>query len=66
MSYQPEIISPYFELLTAETVKVYQKKGFQIIPWTVNKDEDMNQMISFQVDGIITDYPNSLLDILKN
>ena len=66
MSYQPEIISPYFKLLTAETIKAYQKQGFHIIPWTVNNEEDMKQMILLQVNGIITDYPNRLLEILKN
>ena len=45
MSYQPEIISPYFKLLSAESVKGYQTKGFQIIPWTVNEEKDMKQMI---------------------
>ena len=64
LSYPPEIISPYFKLLTTETVKAYQTKGFQIIPWTVNKEDDMKQMILWQVDGIITDYPNRLIEIL--
>lgn len=66
LSYKPQIISPYFELLTAEVVENYQSQGFQIIPWTVNSESNLKQMISWQVDGIITDYPDRLIKILKN
>ncbi|WP_405576620.1 glycerophosphodiester phosphodiesterase [Winogradskyella sp. Asnod2-B02-A] len=65
LSYQPEIISPYFKLLTSTSVKAYQAKGFKIIPWTINNEEDMKEMISWNVDGIITDYPNRLIELLK-
>ncbi len=65
LSYQPEIISPYFKLLTSESVKDYQSKGYQIIPWTINDEKDMKQMIAWNVDGIITDYPDKLVEILK-
>ncbi len=65
MSYKPEIISPYYKLIFGQLVEEYQAQGFEIIPWTVNKKQDMEQMISWQVDGIITDYPNRLIEILK-
>lgn len=65
MSFKPDIISPYFKLLTEEAINAHRAKGFQIIPWTVNKEEDMKRLISWQVDGIITDYPNTLIEILK-
>ena len=66
LSFKPEIISPYFKLLTAESVKAYQAKGFQIIPWTINAEEDMALMQSWEVDGIITDYPDKLIQRLKD
>ena len=62
----PEIISPYYKLLDSIIVRNLRAEKFKVIPWTVNKKEDMRQMISFQVDGIITDYPNRLIEILKN
>jgi glycerophosphoryl diester phosphodiesterase len=61
----PEIISPYYKLLDSIVVRNLRAEKFKIIPWTVNKEEDMKQMISWQVDGIITDYPNRLIEILK-
>ena len=65
LSFKPEIISPYFKLLTAESVKAYQAKGFKVIPWTINAIEDMKLMQSWAVDGIITDYPDQLIKILN-
>jgi len=66
LSFQPKIISPYFKLLSEAFILNYQKEGFQIIPWTVNTEADMKQMIAWNVDAIITDYPNVLLEILKD
>jgi glycerophosphoryl diester phosphodiesterase len=65
LSFSPEIISPYFKLITKESVGDYQNEGFQIIPWTVNTEEDMLIMIAFNVDGIITDYPNILIKLMN-
>ncbi|MBT8395075.1 MAG: glycerophosphodiester phosphodiesterase, partial [Bacteroidia bacterium] len=65
LSYKPEIVSPYFKLLTKETISHYQDKEFKVIPWTVNTEDDMLKMIEYQVDGIITDYPDRLIDLLN-
>jgi len=65
LSYKPEIISPYFKLLTLQKVLDYQEKKYQIIPWTVNNKDDLELMIEWQVDGIITDYPNELIKLLS-
>jgi glycerophosphoryl diester phosphodiesterase len=65
LSFKPEILSPYFELLAKESVDEYHKGGFKVIPWTVNTIEAMKKMIDFKVDGIITDYPDILVEILN-
>lgn len=64
MSYKPEIISPYYKLLDAKTVKNLQAENFIVIPWTVNEADEMQSMLDYNVDGIITDYPNVLQAIL--
>lgn len=63
LSYKPEIISPYFKLLSKNIVKDLKSRNFKVIPWTVNSKTDLKQMIDFQVDGIITDYPDVLINI---
>ncbi len=65
LSFTPEIISPYFKLLNQDRVAHYQEQGFKIIPWTVNTLEDLEKLIAYNVDGIITDYPNRLINLLK-
>ena len=65
LSYKPEIISPYYKLLDEKKVKSLQSEGFKVIPWTINSEPDMQQMINFKVDGIITDYPDRLIKLLE-
>lgn len=65
LSFNPEIISPYFKLLTRNQVQHYQDQGYKVIPWTVNKVPDLKRMINFGVDAIITDYPNKLINLLS-
>lgn len=66
LSYSPEIISPSYKLLDKKIVKNLHAKNFQVIPWTINTVEDMQLMINYGVDGIITDYPDRLIKLLKN
>ncbi len=64
MSYLPEIVSPDYKLLDAKTVRNLQVENFKVIPWTVNSVEDLKTLINLNVDGIITDYPDRLLNLL--
>ncbi|WP_405293116.1 glycerophosphodiester phosphodiesterase family protein [Algibacter sp. Ld11] len=65
MSYLPAIISPYYKLINKDTVSDLQNRGFKVIPWTVNTEQDMQLMIDYNVNGIITDYPDRLITVLK-
>jgi glycerophosphoryl diester phosphodiesterase len=58
LGFKPSIYSPYFKLLSEETVKSLQQQKIRVIPWTVNEVDDMKKMKSFGVDGFITDYPD--------
>lgn len=64
LTFKPEILGPYFELLNEDIVSEYKIKGFQILPWTINEVSDMKRLISYGVDGIITDYPDRLTNLL--
>lgn len=65
LSFKPEIVSPYFQLLDQKMVKNLQRQKFKVIPWTVNDIEDMQRMVDFGVDAIITDYHDKLLSLLS-
>ena len=58
------IWSPYFPELNAELVKEAHALGLQVIPWTVNKKEDMDRLIDWGVDGLISDRPDFLREVM--
>ena len=58
LDFIPTIYSPYFQLVTDTLVEQVHTKGMDLIPWTVNKVEDLKRLKALGVDGIITDYPN--------
>jgi glycerophosphoryl diester phosphodiesterase len=37
-----------------------------VIPWTVNEPADMERAIAAGVDGLITDYPDRLRNVLES
>ena len=57
---QAKSIHPYFHLLTAEKTKQLQTEGFLVFPWTVNEIEDIKKIKNYNVDGIISDFPDRL------
>ena len=58
------IWSPYYPELSVELVNEAHQLGLQVIPWTVDKTEDMARLIDWGVDGLITDRPDVLRDVL--
>lgn len=53
-------IHPYYHLLNEDNVVEMQQKGFLVLPWTVNIEEDIQKIKSFKVDGIISDFPDKI------
>ena len=53
-------IHPYFHLLTKENTVQIQAKGFQVFPWTINAIEDIQKIKTYNVNGIITDFPDRI------
>lgn len=53
-------IHPDFQLLNKENVQQIQEKGFLVFPWTVNSQEDIRKLKSYQVNGIISDNPDKI------
>lgn len=53
-------IHPDYQLLNAENTREIQKKGFLVLPWTVDSEEDIRKIKSYNVDGIISDFPDKL------
>ena len=58
LGFTPEIYSSDYMLLSQDIIEELQSEGMAVIPWTVNEREDMDQLLKWGVNGIITDYPN--------
>jgi glycerophosphoryl diester phosphodiesterase len=57
---QAKSIHPHFHLLTKENTAQMQEKGIHVFPWTINETEDIQKIKTFNVNGIITDFPNRI------
>lgn len=65
LGFTPAIYSPYYKFVNAELVEFCKVHQMKLIPWTVNTEDEMLQLIDLGVDGIITDYPDVLLNLNK-
>ena len=65
LGFIPTVYSPNYRLVNKKLMNYAAQIGMKVIPWTVNEPEDMRRMLELGVHGIITDYPNRLLDVLR-
>jgi glycerophosphoryl diester phosphodiesterase len=54
----------YRPYVTRSLVKRAHRAGIKVVPWTVDDPATMNKLISDGVDGLITDYPDRLREVL--
>jgi len=65
LGFTPHIYSPYYKLVDKQLVKAVHARDMKIIPWTVNETADMKRLLTYGVDGLITDYPDRALPFQK-
>ena len=59
-AFSAKAIHPHFSLLTEENVQKTQEQGFKIYTWTINETEDIERIKTYNIDGIITDFPERI------
>lgn len=59
LGFTPQIYSPSYLLVDDALRKQTQLENVRLIPWTVNTIADMRRLLDLDVDGLITDYPDS-------
>ncbi|MDR6784204.1 glycerophosphoryl diester phosphodiesterase [Pedobacter africanus] len=62
LGFKPFILSPAYKMVNADLVKQCHEKQIRVIPWTVNTKEEIAAIKALKVDGIISDYPDLLLN----
>lgn len=65
LNYTPDIYSPHFLLVDKDLIQFCKSKSIKVIPWTVNQEKDITSVIQFGVDGIISDYPDRVIEIYR-
>lgn len=65
LGFDPHIYSPYYQLINQSDIDSLHQRGIKVIPWTINTAEDMQTLIDWGVDGIITDYPNIAVGLTR-
>ena len=58
-------LAPRGDLITPALVEKAHHAGLQVVAWTINEPEQMRRLIATGVDGIMTDYPDRLLGLLR-
>jgi glycerophosphoryl diester phosphodiesterase len=59
------IWSPNFQDLTPAKIAAARAAGMRIVVWTVNERDDIARMLAAGVDGIISDYPDRVIELAK-
>ena len=56
---------PHYPLLNSQEITALQEAGIAVSIWTVNNKTHMERLVAAGVDGIITDYPQVLQQVIK-
>lgn len=62
---RPQVMHPSASMATEEHVRKMQRRGHPVVVWTVDDPAEMETMIERNVDGIMTNRPDVLKEVLK-
>ena len=60
-----EVAGVKIKLLTKARVRAIHRAGYRVHVWTINVRDDMHTLIDWGVDGIVTDRPDLLREVLQ-
>lgn len=66
LGFVPYTYNPSYALARPKVIEEARAMGMKVMVWTVNDAEFITRMIDSGVDGIITDYPDLALEILRS
>lgn len=65
LDFQPEWLSPPHQNVTAEFLAEARKRGMRVVTWTVDEVDEIKRLMDLNVDGIISNHPDSLLMVTR-
>lgn len=63
-AFQPPEFQGDLHIVTPSFIQAAHIHNMEVHPWTINEVEDMQRLLDWEVDGLITDYPNRLMKLL--
>ena len=57
--------APFYKYVTFSNIQEAHQLGMQVFVWTPDNPSDMERLIDFGVDGIITNRPDILKTVLR-
>lgn len=60
IKFNANYIHPHFSLLTTDNCNFAKQRGLKINTWTVNEVLDIEHVKKFNIDGIISDFPDRI------
>ena len=58
--------SMFIPVLSKRLLKELRRRNKTVFAWTINEAEDMKRLMDLGVDGIITDRPTTLFQLIEN
>ncbi|MGL5683083.1 MAG: calcineurin-like phosphoesterase C-terminal domain-containing protein [Marinifilaceae bacterium] len=65
LEFVPEYYSPHYSIVTPQMVKECHNMNMKVVPWTVDKIDDIETILNLGVDAIITNYPDRVLKLTR-
>lgn len=65
LGFKPAFYNPVYNLVKPDLINKCHVSNIRILPWTVESIKEMQHLKDMGVDGIITDYPDSLTTLLR-
>ncbi len=62
---QVPVNAGFLNVVSKDFIAAAHRQNLQVHVWTINDPDEMRRLIDFGVDGIMTDYPDRLLQLLE-
>ena len=59
------IYCPDYRFLDRAQVRQAHGAGIRVVPWTVNDPKALHRLLDWEVDGVTTDFPDVMAEVLK-
>lgn len=65
LGFMPDAILPQYREVDAPLLQLSREHNIALFPWTVNEGPEIRRMLELDIDGLITDYPDRALKLMR-